>query len=182
MLRSCRILLYGVCFLLAGCRSGVSTLDIPVVEPFDLSRYLGVWYEAARLPQWFERGLESVTAEYYRAPDGSIRVRNTGYRAGAKTVANGYVRQVRPGAGALEVSFFRPFYGAYRIIALTPDYSAALVTSSTRDSAWVLVRDPDRAIKVLPKYVAMLKLWGYDCSRLEYPVMAVKTPASAAPR
>ena len=33
------------------------------VEPFDAQRYLGRWYEIARLPHSFERGLVNVTAE-----------------------------------------------------------------------------------------------------------------------
>jgi len=164
-------LLMGVCLLLAGCRSGESTAAIPAVAPFDADRYLGTWHEAARLPQWFERDMTLVTAEYFRAPDGSIRVRNSGVRDGKRQVTEGFVRQVRPGSGELEVSFFRPFYGAYRIIALAPDYSAALVTSGTKDFAWILVRDPARAKTVLPEYTALLKGWGFDCSKLEYPAM-----------
>ena len=34
------------------------------VEGFDISRYMGKWYEISRLPNSFEEGLENNTAFY----------------------------------------------------------------------------------------------------------------------
>ncbi|MBW2351443.1 MAG: lipocalin family protein, partial [Deltaproteobacteria bacterium] len=34
------------------------------IDEFDLNKYLGTWYEIARLDHSFERGLDKVTAEY----------------------------------------------------------------------------------------------------------------------
>ena len=85
------------------------------VEPvggFDSGRYLGTWYEIARLDHSFERGLSRVTAEYSLREDGSIRVLNRGYDAeeqGWKT-AEGRAKFVGPRTqGHLKVSFFGPF-------------------------------------------------------------------------
>ena len=47
------------------------------VEPvtgFELDRYLGKWYEIARLDHSFEEGLTSVTAEYSLHEDGHVQV------------------------------------------------------------------------------------------------------------
>ncbi|MDH3934128.1 MAG: lipocalin family protein, partial [Gammaproteobacteria bacterium] len=44
------------------------------VTDFDVNRYLGTWYEIARLDHSFERDLEQVTAEYSLREDGGIRV------------------------------------------------------------------------------------------------------------
>ena len=57
--------------LAGGCMSGRSTEKIPAVTGFELPRYLGAWYEIARLPHRFERGMDRVTAEYTQNPDGT---------------------------------------------------------------------------------------------------------------
>jgi hypothetical protein len=47
------------------------------VEPvsgFELPRYLGTWYEIARLDHSFERGLSRVTAEYSMRDDGGVPI------------------------------------------------------------------------------------------------------------
>jgi lipocalin len=48
--------------LLAGC-AGIPD-GVQAVKGFDLNRYLGTWYEIARLDHSFERGLSRVQAEY----------------------------------------------------------------------------------------------------------------------
>ena len=57
---------------LAGC-TGIPE-GVQPVTGFELDRYLGTWYEIARLDHPFERGLSRVTAEYSRRDDGGVRV------------------------------------------------------------------------------------------------------------
>ena len=97
---------------------------------FAVERYLGQWYEIARLDHRFERGLEQVTATYaLNARRYRISVLNKGYRPDeAAVVAGRWQGPVRRGAkdvAALEVSFFGPFYGAYNVIDLDPEYQHA---------------------------------------------------------
>ncbi|MGL4668166.1 MAG: lipocalin family protein, partial [Saezia sp.] len=47
--------------LCSGCSVTVPS-DVTPVKPFDANRYLGQWYEIARLDHSFERGLECVSA------------------------------------------------------------------------------------------------------------------------
>lgn len=54
--------------LLTGC-TGMPKAVSPVTN-FELDRYLGKWYEIARLDHSFERGLDKVTAEYSMREDG----------------------------------------------------------------------------------------------------------------
>jgi len=68
--------------LLAGC-VGVAP-GITPVGGFELERYLGKWYEIARLDHSFERGLEKVTAEYTLRDDGGVKVLNRGYSTSDK--------------------------------------------------------------------------------------------------
>src|SRR5210317_331749 len=91
------------------------------VTGFQLEKYLGTWYEIARLDHFFERGLTRVTATYSMREDGGVRVLNRGYKAknGKWKDAEGKAYFVEePDIGRLKVSFFGPFYGAYNIIAL----------------------------------------------------------------
>ena len=131
-------------WLLAAC----TTLPEGVVpvSDFRLERYLGKWYEVARLDHSFERGLSDVTAHYRLQPDGSVEVLNRGYNAARQCWQQAAGRAVfiaEPSRGSLKVSFFGPFYGAYHIAALDQqDYRWALVVGPSRDYLWILSREP----------------------------------------
>lgn len=157
--------------LFSGC--GTSTSDIPAVNNFEPERYLGHWYEIARLPHRFERGLDYVRAEYSRAPDGSIKVINSGVRDGEVRTAVGRAKLKNPEAvpleGELRVSFFRPFYGDYRIIELDPEYRYAVVTGSTRDFLWILSRTPTLPEAQLAEILDRLGKLGFALDKLEFP-------------
>lgn len=94
-------------FWLAGC-TGIPENVKPVVD-FDLQRYLGKWYEIARLDHSFERGLSHVTATYTLREDGGVRVTNRGYsdKNHQWKEAEGKAYFVQgPDVGYLKVSFF----------------------------------------------------------------------------
>ena len=150
--------------ILAGCTgmpAGVET-----VEGFELDRYLGTWYEIARLDHRFERGLTDVTANYSMLEDGGVRVINRGRdEEGEWDEAEGKAYFVdRPDAGRLKVSFFGPFYGGYNIVELDKEnYAYALVVGPNRDYLWILARQPVLDDAILTRLV--------DTARdLEYPV------------
>ena len=150
-----------------GCTSVPSTDDIPVVRGFDAARYMGTWHEIARLPKWFERGLDSVTATY-ALEDGTLKITNRGWRDGEK-VSTAVGRFAGPAdEGAFRVSFFRPFYGDYRIIWLSPKYDLALVTGGDRSSLWILSRTATVSAEHRDALVKMASDWGFDVSKLEY--------------
>ena len=156
--------------LFCGC---ASTSDIPAVRDFDLDRYLGTWYEIARLPHRFERGLDYVRAEYSRAPDGTVKVTNYGVRDGGKRSIVGRAKLKDPRAvppvGELRVSFFWPFYGAYRIIEVDPEYRYAVVTGSSRDYLWILSRTPKLPESLLAAIIGRLGKLGFAMDKLEFP-------------
>ena len=163
---------------LAGCfgSSAPSTADLAAVKEFDPARYCGVWYEAARLPHSFERGMSRVSAHYTLRPDGRIDVVNRGIRDGEVREIRGIARTVRgkEGTGELEVSFFRPFYGKYRIIRLAPDFSVAMVTSENRNFLWILSRARQLDSAVLAEWVKRAAELGFEVSKLEYPALALR--------
>ena len=144
-----------------------------VVTGFSLERYLGTWYEIARLDHRFERGLTQVTANYSMRDDGGVRVLNRGYkRAKSKwSEAEGKAYFVEtPDIGRLKVSFFGPFYGAYNIIDLEPDnYSYALVIGNNTKYMWILARKPSLEPAVLESLLNKVRKLGFATDELIYP-------------
>jgi len=140
------------------------------VEGFDLSRYLGRWYEVARLDHSFERGLSRVTAEYSLRPDGGVRVLNQGYalEKGTWKRAEGKAFFVHEHARAhLKVSFFGPFYGSYVVVDLDREhYQWALVAGPSRSYLWILSRTPALDPEVQRTLVAKAKTLGFETDRL----------------
>lgn len=137
-------------FHLAGC-VGVPK-GVQPVTGFELDRYLGKWYEVARLDHSFERGLTKVSAEYSLRDDGGVKVINRGFDQDKNewNEAEGKAYFIgEPDLGQLKVSFFGPFYGAYNILALDKeDYQYSLVAGPDRSYLWILARTPklDRTI------------------------------------
>lgn len=125
---------------------------VTVIEGFDADRYLGQWYEIARLNHPFERGLNQVTATYSKRDDGGLKVVNRGFsvkkQQWKESVGKAYFTG-DPQRASLKVSFFGPFYGGYNVIALDEDYQHALVCGPNRDYLWILSRTPtlDEALK-----------------------------------
>ncbi len=153
---SSRANLLAVLAMLAGC-TGVPE-GVQPVSGFDLDRYLGTWYEIARLDHGFERGLSEVTATYSLREDDGIKVVNRGYEneSGEWQEAVGKAFPNGPdGVGRLKVSFFGPFYGGYNIIALDDaGYQYAMVAGPDRSYLWILARSPDMESSVLDDLVA----------------------------
>jgi apolipoprotein D and lipocalin family protein len=116
------------------------------VDNFDLNRYLGKWYEIARLDHSFERGLSKVTAEYTLNANGSVNVLNRGYSEQDQKwkSATGIAYFIdSPTNGLLKVSFFRPFYGTYAIFELDHDnYQYAVISGPSHSYLWILSRTP----------------------------------------
>lgn len=155
--------------LLAGCLGAPEGIE--PVRGFEADRYMGRWYEIARLDHRFERGLEQVTATYALNADGTVAVLNKGYdpAKGEWNEAAGKAKFVGPpDVGALKVSFFGPFYGAYNVIDLDPDYRHALVVGPNRSYLWVLARSPSLPQEDLQRLVAKARSLGFDTSTLVY--------------
>lgn len=164
-----RIILIGLLFL-TGC------VDLPEgitpVGNFEVERYLGKWYEIARLDHRFERGLTHISAEYSLREDGGLKVVNKGYNTEYQEwdSAEGKAYFVdRPDIGRLKVSFFGPFYGGYNIIALDKeDYSYAMIAGPDRDYLWILSRTPTLAPEIVERLVAQAKELDFAVDQLIY--------------
>jgi apolipoprotein D and lipocalin family protein len=134
-------LLFGT-FLLAGCTAAPQ--GIMPVDNFELDRYLGTWYEIARLDHRFERGLSQVSAPYSKRADGGVDVVNRGFndQASKWKEAKGRAYFIgEPDVARLKVTFFWPFYGGYNVIELDhANYSYALICGPNKKYLWILAR------------------------------------------
>ena len=157
-----------VAFLAAGCSGAPDGVE--PVTGFELDRYLGTWYEIARLDHRFERGLSNVTADYSLRDDGGVRVINRGYNT-----ENGEWDEAEGKAyftgdediGQLKVSFFGPFYGGYNIIELDRDgYQYSMVAGPDRSYLWILSRTPDLDDAVLERLLAKAGELGFPLGEL----------------
>lgn len=161
------VLLLGL-MLLTGCT--LAPKGITPVANFEPERYLGRWYEIARLDHRFERGLSRVSADYSRRPDGGIEVVNRGYHAGKGewTQVQGRAYPLgSPTQASLKVSFFWPFYAGYHVIALDRDnYGYALVCGPSRDYLWILARTPALDAEITRQLITKARLLGFATDRL----------------
>jgi apolipoprotein D and lipocalin family protein len=146
-----------------------STKSIPVVEDFDLNRYLGTWYEIARLPHRFEKDLINVTATYSLRSDGKIQVLNRGFKSAKNKWSEAKGKAWVPDRNVparLRVSFFWPFAADYRVIKLDPDYQWAVVTSNSKDYLWILSRTPKMDDAVYGTLIQFIRENGFDLEKI----------------
>ncbi|WP_026601128.1 lipocalin family protein [Methylomonas sp. 11b] len=143
---------------------------VKVIDGFELERYLGTWYEIARLDHSFERGLTDISAEYSLRDDGGVKVLNSGYDAeqGQRKIAEGKAYFIdKPDIGRLKVSFFGPFYGAYNIIALDKTgYRYVMIAGPDRDYLWILARSPELPPSILQELIQQAKALGFATEKL----------------
>lgn len=153
--------------LLSACTSLPDNVE--PVKNFDVNKYLGKWYEVARLDHSFERGLSKVSAEYVMREDGGVDVINRGYSEQDKewneALGKAYFVDDK-NTGHLKVSFFGPFYSSYVVFELGEQYDYAFISGFNTNYLWLLSRTPtvDDAIK--QRFISQAKEKGFDTSEL----------------
>jgi apolipoprotein D and lipocalin family protein len=151
-------------------------ITVPVV---DLRRYLGRWYEIARLPMRHEPAdFTDITATYSLQEDGKVKVDNRARNGRGE--AEQSVGDATPvdgsGNAKLQVSFLPdglkwiPFTkGDYWILRLDQEYRTALVGSPDRKYLWLLARQPALPKEVEADFLATATAQGFDLSQLIHP-------------
>lgn len=163
-----RNLIISVLILCAGCTQIPD--KVQPVQNFDLNRYLGKWYEIARLDHSFERGLSKVSAQYSLNDSGGVNVINRGYSSQDKQwqEATGVAYFIdSPNVGLLKVSFFRPFYGTYAIFELDQEnYQYAVVSGPSHAYLWILSRSPSLSDTVKEQLIQKASDAGFNTQDL----------------
>lgn len=163
-----RLFVVLLCLLLGACTG--TPEGVRPVEGFELDRYLGKWYEIARLDHSFERGLDNVSAEYSLREDGGVRVINRGFSkaSGEWDEAEGKAYFVEDeSTGHLKVSFFGPFYGSYVVFELDKEnYSYAFVSGYDKSYLWLLSRSPTIDESLLQSFIQRAEELGFETDEL----------------
>lgn len=139
------------------------------VKDFEADRYLGKWYEIARIDFKFEKNLNNVTAEYSKKDNGHIKVDNKGfdYVKNKWKESIGEARFVEdPNTARLKVSFFKPIWSGYNVIDLDENYRYALVAGSSLDNLWILSRETTVPGDIKQRFLNTANRAGYDTGRL----------------
>ncbi|MCJ7558426.1 MAG: lipocalin family protein [Gammaproteobacteria bacterium] len=156
--------------MLGGCL-GMPETVVPV-QDFKLDRYLGKWYEIARLDHSFEQGMEQVTAEYSLRGDGGAAVTNRGFSPGENKWSEAVGKAFFVGdadEAYLKVSFFGPFYGSYVVFELDQDnYQYAFVSGPDTSYLWLLARTPTVDENLVSRFVEQAQTLGFDTEKLIY--------------
>ena len=140
---------------------------LEVVQYVDLQKYLGKWYEIARLPAKFQEGCSETTATYTLLEDGNVSVLNECSRNGKVKKARGKAKVIDKKTNAkLKVTFFWPFYGNYWIIKLGDNYDYSVVGTPDRKYLWILSRTPQMDNKLLSELVEFVKSKGFSPENL----------------
>lgn len=149
--------------------TGMPDKVTPVTE-FELNKYLGKWYEIARLDHSFERGMDNVTAEYALREDGGVSVVNRGFLKDKNKwkKAEGKAYFVREqNEGYLKVSFFGPFYGSYVIFGLDKKaYQYAFVSGPDHSYLWLLSRTPKIDPEIIDRFINEATKLGFNTKEL----------------
>ena len=159
--------------------------ELRTVPSVEIARYMGTWYEIARLPMRHEPpDYTDITATYSLQDDGKVRVENRARDGdGAPQESVGEATPV-PGSNnsKLEVSFLPeglrwvPFTkGDYWVLRIDPDYRIALVGSPDRKYLWLLARTPQIDPSERMDYLATAQTLGYELDEL------IDTPQRGAP-
>jgi len=160
MLKCAQSCLFSQCEVLSN-----NTLE--VVAQVDIQKYLGKWYEVARLPTPFQEGCTETTATYSLLPNGKVTVLNECIKKGRPKKAKGTAKVVDKTTGAkLKVTFFWPFYADYWIIKLAENYEYAVVGTPNRKYLWILCRTPQMREMLLLELVEFAKSMGFDMDEL----------------
>ena len=157
-------------FILTACTGKPD--GVVAVKNFELDRYLGKWFEIARLDHSFERGLSNISAEYSLRDDGGVKVVNSGFskedNAWRKAEGKAYFVD-QADVGHLKVSFFGPFYGSYIIFELDKEnYQYAFISGPNTSYLWLLARTPEVDSGVTERFVKQAQALGFDTSKLIY--------------
>ncbi len=163
----------------AACTMVNEGKKLPTATSVDLSRYVGKWYEIARLPMWAQRNCLRSTAEYALLESGEIGVRNACAKEnGEETSIEGTATIVdRTHQAKFNVIFDQwaaklvallssSDNGNYWILRVDPDYRYAVVGTPNREYLWILARTPNLPESTYQELVIFSQRLGFPTENL----------------
>lgn len=143
--------------------------EVKAVTDFDTTKYLGKWYEIARLPNFFQKQCISDISAIYSQEEDGIAVLNSCIKQDNKVdTADGFATKENSIGSKLKVSFLPKYIrwipftkGDYWVLKIDPDYQVSLVGDPNREYLWVLAREPHIDPAIIEDYINAAKAQGY---------------------
>ena len=148
---------------------GADQAPVQSVAKIDLARYMGGWYEIARLPNRFQNGCAESHTDFSLRDDGKIRVVYTcrDDKDGSLRQAKGRAWIIDPASNArLKVSFFWPFRSEYWIIGLGNEYEYSVVASPDRKYLWILSRTAEMRDDLYAEILQGVERQGFEIKNI----------------
>ncbi len=167
---ACTLLVFGA----APAAQAFTAAPAPT-KPVELQRYVGRWYEFARVPNRFERGKEcdAPTADYVQDAKGAVTVVQTCHENtpnGPEKVYHATAKILDPGVNAkFKLTFYVLLSKEYWVLDHAQDYKWAIVGDPTGKFLWFFSRQPVLPPGLKDAMLARAKALGYDVGRLEFP-------------
>ena len=131
----------------------------------DLKKYMGKWFEIARIKNEFEPNMKKVTAQYNLNEDDTIQVINSGYIDDTLKEIIGTAKTTNEN-NLLLISFRHPIYSQYKILFVDDDYQYALVGGSSENYLWMLSRTPNLDKAILDILINIAKEEKYNVNKI----------------
>ncbi|WP_228256301.1 lipocalin family protein [Acinetobacter wuhouensis] len=149
-----KVIIIGGIFFAAGgfTKAYAENTTLAAVPKLELSQYLGLWYEVARKPMYFQKECKSdVTARYTVNEYGNVAVDNRCMTHDGKelrSLGEAFISN-EPFNSKFKVSFIPEAIrwlpvarGDYWVLKIDPQYQMALVGEPKRKYLWLLSRNP----------------------------------------
>jgi apolipoprotein D and lipocalin family protein len=167
--------LWAVAVLAAVCFAGqaMAAAAPEPIKPVDPRRYVGRWYEIARIQNMLEKNCQAPTSDWQKEPDGDFSVVQScrlGSPSGPLKVWRAAGRIIDGGRNTkIRVGFFGGFiHQDYWIVDRADDYSWCIMSTPTSKYVWIMSRRPVLATAQKDALVARARELGYDTDKLIY--------------
>lgn len=143
--------------------------EIQAVQQFNTDKYLGTWYEVARLPNFFQKQCIGNISAQYTLSNGGIEVLNKcSKKDGITDAALGFATLENSIGSQLKVSFLPKYLrwipftkGDYWVVRIDPEYQVSLVGDPDLKYLWILAREPQIDPMIIQDYLNTAKSFGY---------------------
>jgi len=145
--------------------------ELRIVPYADVNRYMGAWFEIAKIPHWFEKGLAGTMINFELLDDGKVLVTVQAYKNNfeGKYYSKILTAEIadRQTNTTIVVDFFLFFTGTFYVVELGGNYDYAVVGNESREKAWILSRSPRISPELYDDLLKRMQMNGFDISKLE---------------
>jgi apolipoprotein D and lipocalin family protein len=147
-----------------------------VLQPnFDTQKYMGLWYQIASIPQFYDMGCVRSTALYSLLQD-NVNVFNTCYQTNGSTNITGsaYAPNLTSPASLIVTFTMTPVVSVPNYLIHETNYEYAIVGSSSRLSLYILSREKSMTTYEYNYIMEKVKKLGYNLSKIKPDQGAIK--------